>query len=97
MIDNLLLGIGAMKAGTTWLYAQLNKHPDNSLLSYDVKVEMGEPLDKILEEAHSGNYDILIISKHGHRFSVKDAVMGDTARRVVRRCQIPVLVVPLAE
>ena len=28
MIDNLLLGIGAMKAGTTWLYAQLNKHPD---------------------------------------------------------------------
>ena len=76
---------------------QLNKHSENSLLSYDVKVEMGEPLEKILEEAHSGNYDILVISKHGHRFSVKDAVMGDTARRVVRRCQIPVLVVPLAE
>ena len=67
------------------------------LLSYEVKVDMGEPLEKILEEAHSGGYDLLVISKHGNRESVKDAVMGDTARRVVRRCEIPVMVVPLSE
>ena len=28
MIDNLFLSVGAMKAGTTWLYAQLKHHPD---------------------------------------------------------------------
>jgi hypothetical protein len=28
MIENLFLSVGAMKAGTTWLYAQLKDHPD---------------------------------------------------------------------
>lgn len=28
MIDNLFLSVGAMKAGTTWLYEQLKSHPD---------------------------------------------------------------------
>lgn len=28
MIENLFLGIGAMKAGTTWLYSMLEHHPD---------------------------------------------------------------------
>lgn len=28
MIDNLFLSVGAMKAGTTWLYNQLRHHPD---------------------------------------------------------------------
>lgn len=28
MIDNLFLSVGAMKAGTTWLYEQLKDHPD---------------------------------------------------------------------
>lgn len=67
------------------------------VLSYEVKVETGERLEKILEEAHGGGYDLLVISKHGNRASVKDAVMGDTTRRIMRRCRIPVLVVPLNE
>lgn len=28
MIENLFLSVGAMKAGTTWLYEQLKDHPD---------------------------------------------------------------------
>jgi len=28
MIDNLFLSVGAMKAGTSWLYKQLKDHPD---------------------------------------------------------------------
>ena len=27
MIENLFLSVGAMKAGTTWLYDQLKEHP----------------------------------------------------------------------
>ncbi len=65
--------------------------------AYEVKVDMGDALEKILAEAHSGIYDMLVISKHGYRLSVKDAVIGDTARRVIRRCKIPVLIVPLPE
>jgi len=75
----------------------LVNQPEQPVLSYEVKVETGERLEKILEEAHDGGYDLLVISKHGNRASVKDAVMGDTTRRIMRRCRIPVLVVPLNE
>ena len=75
----------------------LVNQPEQPVLSYEVKVETGERLEKILEEAHGGEYDLLVISKHGNRASVKDAVMGDTTRRIMRRCRIPVLVVPLNE
>ncbi len=71
--------------------------PEHPSLSYEVKVETGERLEKILEEAHSGGYDLLVVSKHGNRASVKDAVIGDTTRRIIRRCRIPVLVIPLDE
>jgi len=70
---------------------------DQEKLVYEVKVEVGEPLEKILDEAHSGGYELVVISKHGNRASVKDAVIGDIARRVVRRCKIPVLVIPLPQ
>ncbi len=76
---------------------ELSMQANQPVLSYDVKVVMGEAFDKILNEAHTGNYDLMVISKHGHRFSVKDAVIGDTARRVIRRCKIPVMVVPLPD
>ena len=75
----------------------LSNQPEQPALSYEIKVEAGERLEKILEEAHGGDYDLLVISKHGNRASVKDAVMGDTTRRVIRRCRIPVMVIPLSE
>jgi nucleotide-binding universal stress UspA family protein len=64
-------------------------------IAYEVKVVLGKRLESILDEAHSGQYDLLVISRHGDRASVSDAVIGDTTRRVVRRCQIPVMVVPI--
>ena len=75
----------------------LVEQPGHPALSYEIKVETGERLEKILEEAHGGGYDLLVVSKHGNRASVKDAVMGDTTRRIIRRCRIPVLMVPLNE
>jgi nucleotide-binding universal stress UspA family protein len=75
----------------------LEDQPEQPVLSYDVKVRAGECLEEILAEAHGGGYDLLVISKHGNRLSVKDAVIGDTARRVMRRSRIPVLMIPLDE
>jgi nucleotide-binding universal stress UspA family protein len=65
-------------------------------VSYDVKVESGDPVEKILEQAHSGRYDLVVIAKHGHGV-VHGGLMGDTVRRVLRRCNVPVLVVPAAD
>ena len=75
----------------------LSREPDKSVLSYRVTVETGEPVEKILQEAHSGGYDLVVISKRGRHTSVKDAVMGSTARRVIRRCNVPVMVVQLPD
>jgi nucleotide-binding universal stress UspA family protein len=76
---------------------KLADSPAAPVVSYEVKVEIGEPLEMILQEAHEGGYDLLVISKHGDSTSVRDAVIGNTVRRVVRRCRIPVLVVPVDE
>jgi len=75
----------------------LSRAPDNSVLSYRVMVETGEPVEKILQAAHSGGYDLVVISKRGRHSSVKDAIMGDTARRIIRRCTVPVMVVQLPD
>ncbi len=75
----------------------IDDQPERPLLSYAIKIRTGECLEEILAEAHGGDYDLLVIARHGDRLSVKDAVIGDTTRRVLRRCRIPVLVIPLAE
>lgn len=61
-------------------------------VSYDVEVELGEPVDKILNKAHNEDYDLIVIGKHGHG-ALKGGLIGDTAQRLVRRCRKPVLVV----
>jgi len=74
----------------------LQQHPDKPFVSYGVVVAAGDPVEEILREAHGGGYDLVVVCKHG-RGSVQDAVMGDTVRRVIRRCEVPVLVVALPE
>lgn len=65
---------------------------DRAGVKFDVVIEMGDPVDKILERANRGNYDLLIMAKHGHG-ALKGSLIGDTCQRVVRRCQKPVLIV----
>jgi nucleotide-binding universal stress UspA family protein len=61
---------------------------------YDVRLSMGDPVTEIVKEARDGNYDLVVIGKHG-RGLLEESVMGTTARRVLRRCGQPVMVVPL--
>jgi nucleotide-binding universal stress UspA family protein len=60
---------------------------------YDIAIEMGHAVKKILEYAGQGSYDLIVVGSHGH--GTLDTMMGDTARRIVRRSDIPVLVVRL--
>jgi len=61
-------------------------------VSYDVDVEFGDPVDRVLEKAEDEGYDLIVVSRHGHGV-LKGALIGDTAQRIVRRCTKPVLVV----
>ncbi|MDP2902430.1 MAG: sulfotransferase [Methylovulum sp.] len=51
MIDNLVIGAGAMKAGTTWLYKQLDVHPnihftpEKEIHYFSYNEEWGDKLD----------------------------------------------------
>ncbi len=64
--------------------------------SDQVIVERGNPVEKIIEHSEKEKFDLIVMGTHGHG-TLEDAMIGSTARRVVRRSQIPVLVVRLPE
>jgi len=57
-------------------------------------VQIGNPVEEILEETEKKGYDLVVMGAHGHG-AIAGAVMGSVSRRVVRRCKIPVLLVRL--
>jgi len=67
--------------------------PEEAYVTYDIAIEMGHAVEKILEYATQGNYDLIVVGSHGH--GTLETMMGDTARRIVRRSEIPVFVVKL--
>ena len=60
----------------------------------DILVEKGNPVEVILRVAEERGCDMIVMGTHG-RGTLADAMLGSTARRVVRRSTIPVLVVRL--
>lgn len=66
--------------------------PDNPYVEYSIAVASGHPVEKILEYADKGGYDCIVMASHGHS-SFKDAMLGNTVRRVLKRAKQPVLVV----
>ena len=73
-------------------YIQQGENNPHPYVTYEVVVDMGDPVNKIVEHAHDGDYDLVIVSKHGQGI-LDGGLMGDTARRVIRSCQTPVMVV----
>jgi nucleotide-binding universal stress UspA family protein len=57
-------------------------------------VRRGNPVEEIVKEAEVGQADLIVMGTHGLG-TLADAMMGSTARRVLRRASIPVLVVRL--
>ena len=55
-------------------------------------VRKGVSVDIIIEVAAEKDADIIVMGTHGYGM-LKDALMGCTARRIVRRSEIPVMVV----
>ena len=65
---------------------------ESPYISYDVVVESGNPVERILHKADSEDFDLVVIARRGQG-GVSGASMGSTAYRVVRRCSKPVLTV----
>lgn len=59
-----------------------------------VVVEQGTPVKTILRLAETLKSDMIVMGSHGQGF-MADALMGSTARRVVRRSDLPVLTIRL--
>lgn len=59
-------------------------------------IREGNPAEEILAEIAAGDYDLVVMGTHG-RGMISSALMGNTARRVVRRSMKPVMVVRLPE
>jgi nucleotide-binding universal stress UspA family protein len=73
-------------------------HPTCPFIFDDLMVKTGNPVGLILDEAEKkgGVDDLVAMGAHGHK-RLADAVMGNTSRRVLRRCKTPVLAVRLPE
>ncbi len=62
----------------------------------EIVVEKGNPVEIILSVASEKKCDLIVMGTHG-RGTLADVVMGSTARRVIRRSEVPVLVVRMTE
>ena len=60
----------------------------------NILVEIGNPVDEIVQEAAKDIYDMVIMGARGHG-AIAGTVIGSVSRRVVRRCQKPILLVRL--
>jgi nucleotide-binding universal stress UspA family protein len=66
------------------------------IVTDDIIVVRGNPVEEILKYSEEKNCDLIVMGTHGHG-TLADAMMGSTARRVLRRSPKPVLVVRLPE
>jgi nucleotide-binding universal stress UspA family protein len=62
----------------------------------DIVVVRGHPVQKILDTADDKACDLIVMGSHGYG-ALEDAMLGGTARRVLRRAKVPVLLVRLPE
>ena len=62
----------------------------------NIKVEIGNPVDAIVEAAAKDDVDMVIMGARGHG-AIAGTVIGSVSRRVVRRCKKPVLLVQMPD
>ena len=73
-----------------------SSHEDHDFLTDEILVTRGNPVEEILEQAEKRNCDLIVMGTHGHGL-LEEAILGSTARRVIRRSKKPVLVVRLPD
>jgi nucleotide-binding universal stress UspA family protein len=73
---------------------EMNSHVSACTIAEEqIVIRKGVPFEEILKIAQDCRADLIVIGTHGYRM-VQDALMGGTARRLLRRSEKPILVVP---
>jgi nucleotide-binding universal stress UspA family protein len=75
--------------------SQMNEKMDScKFIVEKIIVLRGVPAEEIMKQAGENSADLIVMGTHGYGMFA-DALMGGTARRVVRKSQVPVMVVRL--
>ncbi|MGD9175388.1 MAG: universal stress protein [Desulfobacterales bacterium] len=70
------------------------EHKGDGFTTDDIIVRRGNPVEEIIKSVEESNCDLIVMGTHGHG-TLEDVMLGSTARRVIRRSKIPVLVIRL--
>ncbi len=62
----------------------------------DIIVKIGNPVEEILRQVDKLHVDLVVMGAHG-RGTLAEKLIGSTSRRVLRRCEKPVLLVRIPE
>ncbi|NQT09603.1 MAG: universal stress protein [Desulfobacteraceae bacterium] len=73
-----------------------DKYEGDSLVADEIIIKRGNPVEQIVKVAEEQNCDLIVMGRYGHG-TLKDAMIGSTARRVLRRTQKALFVVRLPE
>ena len=68
--------------------------PECTHVADEIIVRRGNPVEKIIAVAEENQCDIIVMGTLGTGW-ISGAIMGSTARRVIRRSTLPVFVVPI--
>jgi len=68
--------------------------PECPFIVDEIIVETGHPVERILHHLDKRPCDMVVMGSRGHGL-LKEALLGSTSHRVLRRSSKPVLVVPL--
>ena len=71
----------------------INEVPACPVLVNNVIVEPGKPVNTILQHISKNRCDLVVMGSRGHSL-LKEAIMGSTSRRVLKKSSKPVLIVP---
>jgi len=75
---------------------ELRGDPIASRRVEQIEVCRGVAVDEILRKSESYGCDLIVMGTHG-KGVIRSTFLGSTARRLLRRVRIPVLVIPLPE
>jgi nucleotide-binding universal stress UspA family protein len=67
---------------------------DQAFITDEVLIKNGVPAEVIVETAQEGNCDLIVVGTYGHS-TLKDVLVGSTAKSVLKNSPIPVLVIRL--
>lgn len=98
--EDLAAGFTTEEVEKRWIEEETKKmdalrKPVQEGIPETVVIAKGKAWHRIVKMAREWNADLIIMGTHGS--SVKHALLGSTAERVVRHAGCPVLVVPLSQ